>query len=93
MKQTFKKKPEFLYTVYVEDDSQSIKDIYELVGVDKANITFNDNGERIIIINDDLQIPVGHVVFKDKKTGKFITMPKDKLLQFYDEFNQEYETE
>jgi len=90
MKQTFKKKPEFLYTVYVEDDSQSIKDIYELVGVDKASIKFNDNGERLIVIDGETEIPVGVVVFKDKKTGKIIYMPKDKLLQFYDEYN-EYE--
>lgn len=88
MKQTYKKKPEYLECVDVLDDTQSIKDVYEMAGVDIANISFNENGERVITI-DELQILPGTVVFKEKKSGKLVAMPKEKLLQFYDEYNPE----
>lgn len=92
MKQIFKKKPEYLETVYIEDDTQSIKDVYELAGVERANVTFNTDGDRIIEL-DDLQIKTGMVVFKDKKSGKIIAMAKEKILQFYDEIEQTQITE
>ena len=89
MKQVYRKKPEYLDVVYVKDDTQSIKEVYELAGVTGADITFNDNGERVINImksspEENISIPVGHVLFKEKKTGKLVCMPQDKLLQFYD---------
>lgn len=94
MKQVYKKKPEYLDVVFVADDTQSIKEVYELAGVKGADITFNDNGERVINImkpspEENISIPVGHVVFKDKKSGKIICMPQEKLLQFYDVYNDE----
>ena len=84
MKQIYRKKPEYLNVVFVKDDTESIKDVYELVGASKANIIFDDNGNRVIVLEDGLQIPVGNVVFTEKKSGKVVTMPEEKLLQFYD---------
>ena len=92
MKQVYKKKPEYLDVVFVADDSQSIKEIYELAGVDNASIKFNENGERVISLDENTNIPVGVVVFKDKKTGKLVVMSQEKLLQFYDLYNDEIVT-
>ena len=89
MKQVYKKKPEYLDVVFVADDSQSIKEIYELAGVDNASIKFNENGERVIFLDENTNIPVGVVVFKDKKSGKLVVMSQEKLLQFYDLYNGE----
>lgn len=94
MKQVYKKKPEYLDVVFVADDTQSIKEVYELAGVTGADITFNENGERVINImrpspEENISIPVGYVAFKDKKSGKLIAMPQEKLLQFYDVYNDE----
>ena len=89
MKQVYKKKPEYLDVVFVADDSQSIKEVYELAGVDNATIKFDENGERIISLDSETNIAVGMVVFKDKKSGKLIHMPQEKLLQFYDLYNDE----
>ena len=89
MKQVYKKKPEYLDVVFVADDSQSIKEIYELAGVDNASIKFNENGERVISLGENTNIPVGVVVFKDKKSGKLVVMTQEKLLQFYDLYNNE----
>ena len=89
MKQVYKKKPEYLDVVFVADDSHSIKEIYELAGVDNASIKFNENGERVISLDENTNIPVGVVVFKDKKSGKLVVMTQEKLLQFYDLYNDE----
>ena len=51
--------------------------------------TFDENGERVINLDDNTHIKVGMVVFKDKKTGKLACMPQEKLLQFYDLYNDE----
>lgn len=87
MKQVYKKKPEYLDVVFVADDSQSIKEVYELAGVDNASIKFNENGERVISLDENTNIPVGVIVFKDKKSGKLVVMTQEKLLQFYDLYN------
>jgi len=89
MKQIYKKKPEYLDVVFVADDTQSIKDVYEMAGVDNANIHFDSNGERVITLDENTNITVGMVVFKDKKTGKLVVMPQEKLLQFYDVYDEE----
>ena len=89
MKQVYKKKPEYLDVVFVADDTQSIKDVYEMAGVNNASITFDENGERVIALDGDANIKVGMVVFKDKKSGKLVVMPQEKLLQFYDVYNDE----
>lgn len=89
MKQVYKKKPEYLDVVFVADDTQSIKDVYEVAGVEKAAITFDDKGERIISLDENTNITVGMVVFKDKKSGKLACMSQEKLLQFYDLYNDE----
>ncbi len=89
MKQVYKKKPEYLDVVFVADDTQSIKEVYEVAGVDNATIKFDENGERLISLDAETSIPVGSVVFKDKKSGKLIHMPQEKLLQFYDLYNDE----
>ena len=89
MKQIYKKKPEYLDVVFVADDTQSIKDVYEMAGVDSANIHFDTNGERVITLDENTNITVGMVVFKDKKSGKLVVMPQEKLLQFYDVYNDE----
>lgn len=89
MKQVYKKKPEYLDVVFVADDTQSIKDVYEMAGVESANIHFDANGERVITLDENTNINVGMVVFKDKKSGKLVVMPQEKLLQFYDVYNDE----
>ena len=89
MKQVYKKKPEYLDVVFVADDSQSIKEVYELAGVDNSSIKFNESGERVISLDENTNIPVGVVVFKDKKSGKLVVMTQEKLLQFYDLYNDE----
>ena len=67
MKQVYKKKPEYLDVVFVADDTQSIKEVYEVAGVINASINFDENGERVINLDDNTHIKVGMVVFKDKK--------------------------
>lgn len=89
MKQIYKKKPEYLDVVFVADDTQSIKDVYEMAGISGATINFDDSGDRIISLDNDTHIKVGMVVFKDKKSGKLVVMPQEKLLQFYDVYNDE----
>lgn len=89
MKQTYKKKPEFLEVIYVDDDTQSIKDVFELAGVTSAPINFDENGLRVITLEGDMKVPVGNVIFKDKKSGKLVTIPQEKLLQVYDLFSGE----
>lgn len=87
MKQVYKKKPEYLDVVFVTDDSQSIKDVYEVAGITGASISFDDAGERVITLEDNTKIGINDVVFKDKKSGKLVVMPQEKLLQFYDLYN------
>ena len=89
MKQTYKKKPEYLDVVFVADDTQSIKDVFEIAGVTSAPITFDENGGRIINLDGDQKVAVNNVVFKDKKSGKLVVMPQEKLLQFYDIYEDE----
>lgn len=84
MKQTYKKKPEFLDVVFVADDTQSIKDVYEVAGVSGASISFDSTGERVITLEDGTKIGINDIVFKEKKSGKLVVMPQEKLLQFYD---------
>ena len=87
MKQIYKKKPEYLDVVFVDDDTSSIKEVFELAGVSNASINFDENGERVINLDENTHIKVGMVVFKDKKTGKLACMSQEKLLQFYDLYN------
>ena len=87
MKQVYKKKPEYLDVVFVADDKSSIKEVYELAGVSNASINFDENGERVITLEDNTKIGINDVVFKDKKSGKLVVMPQEKLLQFYDLYN------
>lgn len=89
MKQVYKKKPEYLDVVFVADDTQSIKDVYEMAGVSGASISFDDAGERIITLEDGIKISVNDIVFKEKKSGKLVVMPQEKLLQFYDLYDGE----
>ena len=89
MKQIYKKKPEYLDVVFVADDTQSIKDVYEMAGVSGASISFDDAGERIITLEDGMKISVNDIVFKEKKSGKLVVMPQEKLLQFYDLYEGE----
>ena len=89
MKQIYRKKPEYLDVVFVVDDTQSIKDVYELAGVTDAAISFDDNGNRVITLEDGTKVSINDVVFKDKKSGKLLAMPQSKLLQFYDVYNDE----
>ena len=89
MKQVYKKRPEYLDVVFVADDTQSIKEVYEVAGVINASINFDENGERVISLDENTNIPVGVVVFKDKKSGKLVVMTQEKLLQFYDLYNDE----
>ena len=86
MKQVYKKKPEYLDVIEVLDDSQSIKEVFELAGVPSAGISFDEKGNRFITLEDGTRIGVGAIVFKEKKSGKLVVMPKDKLLQFYDPY-------
>lgn len=87
MKQIYKKKPEYLDVVFVDDDTSSIKEVFELAGISNASINFDENGERVINLDENTHIKVGMVVFKDKKTGKLACMSQEKLLQFYDLYN------
>ena len=89
MKQVYRKKPEYLEVVFVADDSQSIKDVYELAGIPGASISFDDAGERVLILEDGTKIGINDIVFKEKKSGKLVVMPQEKLLQFYDLYNGE----
>ena len=89
MKQVYKKKPEYLDVVFVADDSQSIKEVYEVAGVDNAYIKFDENGERVIVLGDGTNIKINDIVFKEKKTSKLVVMPQEKLLQYYDLYNGE----
>ena len=89
MKQVYRKKPEYLEVVFVADDSQSIKDVYELVGIPGASISFDDAGERVITLEDGTKRGINDIVFKEKKSGKLVVMPQEKLLQFYDLYNGE----
>ena len=89
MKQVYKKKPEYLDVVFIADDSQSIKDVYEVAGITNASISFDDSGERVIILEDGTKIGINDIVFKDKKSGKLVVMPQEKLLQFYDLYDGE----
>ena len=89
MKQVYKKKPEYLDVVFVADDSQSIKEVYEVAGVDNGYIKFDENGERVIVLGDGTNIKINDIVFKEKKTSKLVVMPQEKLLQYYDLYNGE----
>lgn len=87
MKRIYKKKPEYLDVVEVYDDSASIKDIHEMYGVETSSITFDSNGNRVVVINGT-NIPVGSVLFKDKK-GSVIVVDKEKILQLYEVYDGE----
>lgn len=87
MKRVYKKKPEYLDVVEVYDDTSSIKDIHEIYGVETSSITFDDEGNRVIVI-DGVDIPIGSVLFKDKK-GSVIVVNKEKILQIYDVYEGE----
>lgn len=89
MKQVYRKKPEYLDVVFVADDTSSIKEVYELAGVSNASINFDENGERVITLEDGTKISINDIVFKEKKSGKLVVMPQEKLLQFYDLYNGE----
>ena len=89
MKQVYRKKPEYLEVVFVADDTSSIKEVYELAGVCNASINFDENGERVITLEDGTKIGINDIVFKEKKSGKLVVMPQEKLLQFYDLYNGE----
>lgn len=89
MKKVYKKKPEYLDVIEVQDDTQSIKEIYEMAGVKNAGISFDENGERVITLEDGTRILNGMVVFKEKKSGKLVATPKEKLLQFYDPYEED----
>jgi hypothetical protein len=87
MKRVYKKKPEYLDVVEVYDDTSSIKEIHEIYGVESSSITFDSEGNRVVIV-DDANIPVGSVVFKDKK-GNVIVIEKEKILKVYDVYDSE----
>lgn len=89
MKQVYKKKPEYLDVVFVADDSQSIKEVYELAGVSGAAITFDENGNRVITLEDGTKVGINDIVFKEKKSGKLVVMAQEKILQFYDLYEDE----
>ena len=87
MKRVYKKKPEYLDVVEVNDDSVSIKEIHEMYGIDSSSITFDSDGNRIVSV-DGTNIPVGSVLFKDKK-GNVIVVDREKILQLYDVYDGE----
>lgn len=87
MKAVYKKKPEYLDVVEVYDDTTSIKDIHEMYGVETSSITFDGEGNRIVVV-DGVNIPIGSVLFKDKK-GSVIVVSKEKILQIYDVYDCE----
>ena len=87
MKRVYKKKPEYLDVVEVYDDSSSIKEIHEMYGIGSSSITFDDDGNRVVVV-DDVNIPVGSVLFKDKK-GSVIVVDREKILKLYDVYDGE----
>lgn len=87
MKRVYKKKPEYLDVVEVYDDSTSIKEIHEMYGIESSSITFDNEGNRVVVV-EDVNIPVGSVLFKDKK-GSVIVVNRDKILQLYDVYEGE----
>ena len=87
MKRVYKKKPEYLDVVEVYDDSTSIKDIHEMYGIESSSITFDSEGNRVVVV-DGVNIPVGSVLFKDKK-GSVIVVSREKILQIYDVYDGE----
>lgn len=87
MKRVYKKKPEYLDVVEVYDDTSSIREIHEMYGVESSSITFDSEGNRVVIV-DDANIPVGSVVFKDKK-GNVIVIEREKILKVYDVYDGE----
>lgn len=87
MKRVYKKKPEYLDVIEVYDDTSSIKEIHEIYGVESSSITFDNDGNRVVVI-DDVEIPLGSVLFKDKK-GSIIVVNKEKILQIYDVYDDE----
>lgn len=87
MKRVYKKKPEYLDVVEVYDDTSSIKEIHEMYGVESSSVTFDSEGNRVVIV-DDANIPVGSVVFKDKK-GNVIVIEREKILKVYDVYDGE----
>jgi hypothetical protein len=87
MKKVYKKKPEYLDVVEVYDDSTSIKEIHEMYGIESSSITFDNEGNRVVVV-EDVNIPVGSVLFKDKK-GSVIVVNRDKILQLYDVYEGE----
>ena len=87
MKRVYKKKPEYLDVVEVNDDSTSIKEIHEMYGIESSSITFDSEGNRVVVV-DSVNIPVGSVLFKDKK-GSVIVVAKEKILQLYDVYEGE----
>ena len=89
MKQVYKKKPEYLDVIEVQDDTQSIKEVFELAGVPSAGISFDEKGNRFITLEDGTRIGVGYIVFKEKKSGKLVATPKEKILQFYEPYEED----
>ena len=87
MKRVYKKKPEYLDVIEVYDDTSSIKEIHEIYGVESSSITFDNDGNRVVVIND-VEIPLDSVLFKDKK-GSIIVVNKEKILQIYDVYDDE----
>lgn len=87
MKRVYKKKPEYLDVIEVYDDTSSIKEIHEIYDVETSSITFDNDGNRVVVV-DDVEIPLGSVLFKDKK-GSIIVINKEKILQIYDVYDDE----
>lgn len=87
MKRVYKKKPEYLDVIEVCDDTSSIKEIHEIYDVETSSITFDNDGNRVVVV-DDVEIPLGSVLFKDKK-GSIIVINKEKILQIYDVYDDE----
>ena len=70
MKQVYKKKPEYLDVVFVADDTQSIKEVYEVAGVINASINFDENGESIF--SEEFTKPDTIVLGVDANTASLI---------------------
>lgn len=87
MKRVYKKKPEYLDVIEVYDDTSSIKEIHEIYNVETSSITFDNDGNRVVVV-DDVEIPLDSVLFKDKK-GSIIVVNKEKILQIYDVYDDE----
>lgn len=90
MRQTYKKKPEYLDVVKVNEDKDSIQELVEFLGVsiEDVSVKYDLNWNRIIIIGD-LTISTGQIVFKDKN-DKSVVIDEDKLLKFYDLYSDNY---